>query len=98
MPGSAEHRMRAVRNVVWWQLVFLTGLGALPWYTIAQAQALAALPGRPGTVGALQAIFVPIEITAPLLIGLVAERWGIQAGVTMFLVAPLLVLLLRPRR
>lgn len=78
--------------------LFLTGLGALPWYTIAQAQALAALPGRPGTVGALQAIFVPIEITAPLLIGLVAERWGIQAGVMMFLVAPLLVLLLRPRR
>ncbi|MCE7989115.1 MAG: MFS transporter [Caldilinea sp. CFX5] len=77
--------------------LFLVGLGALPWYTIAQAQALAALPGRAGTVGALQALFAPIEITAPLLIGLVAERWGIQAGVTMFLIAPLLALLLRPR-
>jgi hypothetical protein len=75
----------------------LTGLGAAPWYTIAQAQAYAALPGRSGTVRALQAIFAPIEIAAPLLIGVVAERWGIQAGVTMFLVAPILVLLLRPR-
>lgn len=87
-------------TTVWVALIalLLTGAGAILWYTIAQAQALAALPGRSGTVGALHAIFAPIEIIAPLLIGLVAERWGIQAGVTMFLVAPVLVLLLRPRR
>lgn len=77
--------------------LLFVGMGAAPWYTVAQAQALAALPGRSGTVGALQALFAPIEISAPLLIGLVAEQWGIQAGVTMFLVAPVLVLLLRPR-
>lgn len=78
--------------------LFLVGLGAMPWYTIAQAQALAALPGRSGTVGALQALFAPIDILAPLLIGLVAERWGIEAGIIIFLIAPILVLLLRPRQ
>ena len=78
--------------------LFLVGLGAAPWYTIAQSQALAALPGQSGTVGALQAIFAPIEIAAPLLIGLVAQRWGIQAGVTLYVLAPILVLILRPRR
>lgn len=77
--------------------LFLIGLGVAPWYPIAQAQAYTALPGRLGTVGALQSLFAPIEIGAPLLIGLVAEHWGIQAGVSLFLIAPLLVLLLRPR-
>ncbi|MEZ4867190.1 MAG: MFS transporter [Caldilineaceae bacterium] len=78
--------------------LFLTGLGVLPWYTVAQAQAYIIFPGRSGTVGALQALFAPIEIAAPLLIGLVAERWSIQAGVSLFLIAPILVLLLRPQR
>ena len=78
--------------------LLLTGLGAAPWYTVAQAQALKSLPGRSGTVGALQAIFAPIEIVAPLLVGLVAERWGIQAGIGVFLIAPVLVLLVRPRQ
>jgi len=77
--------------------LLLTGFGAAPWYTVAQAQALKSLPGRSGTVGALQALFAPIEIVAPLLIGLVAERWGIQAGITIFLIAPILVLFVRPR-
>lgn len=87
-------------TTVWVALVglLLTGVGVIPWYTIAQSQALAALPGRSGTVGALHALFAPIEIIAPLLIGVVAERWGIQAGVAMFLIAPVLVLLLRPRQ
>ncbi|MEZ4658014.1 MAG: MFS transporter [Caldilineaceae bacterium] len=78
--------------------LFLVGLGAAPWYTVAQAQALKALPGRSGTVGALQTVFAPIEIAAPLLIGFVAERWGIHVGVAMFLIAPIGVLLLQPRR
>ncbi len=77
--------------------LLLTGFGAAPWYTVAQAQALKSLPGRSGTVGALQALFAPIEIAAPLLIGLVAEHWGIQAGLVMFLIAPVLVLIARPR-
>lgn len=77
--------------------LFLTGLGAAPWYPIAKAQAYTLLPGRSGTIGALQSLFTPFEIAAPLLIGLVAERWGIQAGVGVLLVAPILVLLVRPR-
>lgn len=77
--------------------LFVMGVGVAPWFPLAQAQALMAMPGRSGTVGALQALFAPIEIAAPLLIGVVAERWGIQAGVSMFLLAPLLLLLLRPR-
>lgn len=77
--------------------LFIMGVGVAPWFPLAQAQAHMVMPGRSGTVGALQALFAPIEIVAPLLVGLVAERWGIQAGVSLFLVAPLLILLLQPR-
>lgn len=77
--------------------LFIMGVGVAPWFPLAQAQALMALPGRSGTVGALQSLFAPIEIATPLLIGLIAERWGIQIGVSIFLIAPLLLLCLRPR-
>lgn len=77
--------------------LFLTGLGAAPWYPIAKAQAYALLPGRAGTIRALQSLFAPLEIAAPLVIGLVAERWGIQTGVGLLLVAPILILIIRPR-
>lgn len=78
--------------------LFLMGIGVAPWFPLAQAQAFAAMPGRSGTVGALQSLFAPIEIAAPLLIGLIAEQWGIQIGMSSFLLAPLLLLCLRPRR
>lgn len=77
--------------------LFLTGLGAAPWYPVAKAQAYMLLPGRAGTVRALQSLFTPFEIGAPLLIGLVAEQWGIQVGLGLLLVAPILVLFVRPR-
>lgn len=47
MPGSAEHRMRAVRNVVWWQLVFLTGQtadGCVPYMDKTSAFFLRFMP------------------------------------------------------
>lgn len=77
--------------------LFIMGIGVAPWFPLAQAQAHLAMPGRSGTVGALQSLFAPIEIAAPLLIGLIAERWGIQIGMSAFLLVPLLILCLRPR-
>lgn len=77
--------------------LFIMGIGVAPWFPLAQAQALLAMPGRSGTVGALQSLFAPIEIVAPLLIGLIAEQWGIQIGVSVFLLVPLLLFCLRPR-
>lgn len=46
---------------------FIMGIGVAPWFPLAQAQAYAALPGRSGTVGALQSLFAPLEIAAPAL-------------------------------
>jgi predicted MFS family arabinose efflux permease len=77
--------------------LWITGVGVSGWYPIASAEAFRALPGRSGTVRALSSLTTPIEVIVPLLIGLAAERWGIQVGVALLMLAPLAVLLLRPR-
>jgi predicted MFS family arabinose efflux permease len=75
----------------------LIGVGASGWYPIAKAEAYRALPGRSGTVRAVYSLGIPLEIVAPLVVGAAAQRWGIQAGVALLMVAPVAVLLFRPR-
>lgn len=75
----------------------LIGVGASGWYPISKAEAYRTLPGRSGTVRAVYSLGIPLEIIAPLLVGAAAQRWGIQAGVALLTVAPVAVLLLRPR-
>lgn len=77
--------------------LWITGIGASGWYPIASAEAYRTLPGRLGTVRALHSLMTPLEVAVPLLIGLAAEHWGIQVGVALLMLAPIAVLLLRPR-
>jgi FSR family fosmidomycin resistance protein-like MFS transporter len=74
----------------------LTGLGAAFWYPIMAAEAYDSLPGRSGTVRALGSLRKPLEIALPLLLGLAAEHWGIDWGLGLLLVAPVIVLLFTP--
>jgi fucose permease len=77
--------------------LWVVGVGVSGWYPIAAAEAYRALPGRSGTVRALYALTTPLEVSVPPLIGFAAQRWGIQAGMALLILAPLMVLLLRPR-
>jgi MFS family permease len=77
--------------------LWITGIGASGWYPITSAEAYRTLPGRLGTVRALHSLMTPLEVAVPLLIGLAAEHWGIQVGVALLMLAPIAVLLLRPR-
>jgi fucose permease len=77
--------------------LWIIGLGVSGWYPIAASEAYRAFPGRSGIVRALYSLTTPFEVLIPLLIGLAAESWGIQAGVALLLLAPLGVLILRPR-
>lgn len=75
-------------------LLGLTGALAAPLYPIAKAQAFRALPGRPGTVNALGQIFTPADVALPLVLGLVADRWGLQATLLVLVLQPVGLLLL----
>jgi fucose permease len=64
-------------------LLFATGMVCSSFYPLAKAQAYRSLPGQSGTVNAVSSLFSPVTYALPLLLGLVADRWGL--GVTLLL-------------
>jgi fucose permease len=77
--------------------LLVIGLGTAGWYPIAEAAAYQTLPGRSGTVRALYGVTAPLEAALPALVGLVAGRFGMPAGVGLLGMAPVGVLIFAPR-
>jgi fucose permease len=78
--------------------LFIISLSAAGWYPIAKSQAYARLPGRSGTVLTVISLGAPFEVALPGIVGLIAERFGLLAGLTFLGLAPVLMLLLIPWR
>jgi MFS family permease len=72
-------------------LAVLFGAGVGPMYPLAKAAAYARRPDRPGLVGALDHLFVPLDLAAPVLLGLLSDRLGLQVALLALLVQPLVV-------
>jgi MFS family permease len=70
-------------------LLGLIGLFCAPLYPICAARAYAARPGQAGLVAAMDQLFVPVPVLAPLLIGFVADRFGIVLALALLLLQPL---------
>lgn len=78
--------------------LFVISLGTAGWFPIAQAEAYARLPGRSGTVRAVSSLGAPFEVALPAIVGFIAARFGLLAGVGFLGLAPVLMLLLLPWR
>ena len=78
--------------------LFTISLGAAGWYPIAKATAYAQLPDRSGTVRAVINLGAPFEMALPGIVGFIAGRFGVLAGVGLLGSAPLLILLLVPKK
>lgn len=78
--------------------LFVISLGAAGLYPVAKAEAYARQPGRSGVVRTVIGLGMPFEIALPGIVGLVASRFGVLAGVGLLGLAPLLVLIIVPRR
>ncbi|GAC1302086.1 MAG: hypothetical protein NVSMB27_42260 [Ktedonobacteraceae bacterium] len=78
--------------------LFVISLGAAGWYPIAAAEAYARLPGRSGTVRAVLSLGAPFEVALPGIVGFIAGRFGLLAGVGLLGLAPMLMLMLLPWR
>lgn len=76
---------------------FLTGLFTAPLYPIAMVQAYRALPEQSGMVNAVSTLLGPVGIAAPLVLGLVADAFGLVPALLLLTVQPagLFVLALR---
>lgn len=75
----------------------LLDLAAAGWYPIAQAAAYGRAPGHSGTVRTVVSLGAPFEVALPGIVGVLAARFGITAGVAFLGLAPAAVLLLAPR-
>jgi MFS family permease len=71
--------------------MLLVGIASAPHHPLSQAQAYAELPDRPGTVQALGQIFVVLDVGIPLVLGVVADRAGLDVAMALLLVQPAVV-------
>ncbi len=78
--------------------LFVMSLGASGLYPIAQAEAYARQPGHSAMVRTVIGLGAPFEIVLPGIVGLVASRFGLLAGVGLLGLAPLLILIIVPKR
>jgi FSR family fosmidomycin resistance protein-like MFS transporter len=76
----------------------LLGLLNSGWYAIPQAGLYGALPGRSGAAIAVGGFGGLLGASAPLVLGFVAGAAGLAATMWILLLAPVVLLLLLPRR
>lgn len=77
--------------------MFVAGAFIAPMYPITKARAFASAPGRGALVGALDNVFMTFDIAAPVLLGLVADRWGVTLALAVLLLQPVIVVVLAAR-
>ena len=79
--------------------LFVLSLGNAGLYPLVESEAYNRLPGRSGTIRAIiGGLGQPFEIVLPGIVGLIAGRFGLLASLGFLGIAPVLFLLLAPRR
>lgn len=67
------------------------------WYSILQGRLYSALPGQSASLMAIGAVTTPIAKLLPLLIGFLADRFGLQAAMWLLLLGPIALLVGLPK-
>ena len=111
-PDSIKYlRLTAVAQLIFFPL-FLLIPGFLPklaviilvnfsntgWYPILQGRLYSNLPGQSASIMALGAVTTPIAKLLPLLIGLLADQFGLAAAMWILLLGPLALIIGLPFR
>ena len=68
------------------------------WYPILQGRLYSSLPGQSASILVIGSVTAPLAKFFPFLIGLLADRVGLQAALWILLLGPLALLLGLPRR
>jgi MFS transporter, FSR family, fosmidomycin resistance protein len=74
-------------------LLALLGLLSAGWYAVLQARLYASMPGRSGTVMALNSLFGIAGGVLPLAVGLVAQRAGLPVAMWLLAAGPVALLI-----
>jgi FSR family fosmidomycin resistance protein-like MFS transporter len=79
-------------------LIGIVGILNAGWYSVLQAQTYTALDGRSGTEATLSNLFTVFYGVSPLLLGVVANEYGLAATMWVLLIAPIAMLIGIPRQ
>jgi MFS family permease len=71
--------------------LFVVGAACAPHHPLALARAYTELPEHPGTVQAMGQLFVVVDVAAPLLLGVVADRFGLQSALGCLVLQPAII-------
>jgi FSR family fosmidomycin resistance protein-like MFS transporter len=78
-------------------LIVIIKLTTLGWYEVLQGEAFATIPGRSGTVMAINSVFGLLAGAISFVIGWVAAQAGLPAALWLLLVGPACLVLFVPR-
>jgi FSR family fosmidomycin resistance protein-like MFS transporter len=78
-------------------LIIVIKLVTLGWYEVLQGEAFATIPGRSGTVMAINSVFGLLAGGISFLVGWVAARAGLPAAMWILLAGPACLVLFVPR-
>ena len=78
-------------------LIIVIKLVTMGWYEVLQGEAFATIPGRSGTVMAINSVFGLLGGGVAFLIGWVAAQAGLPAAMWIMLVGPVSLVLFMPR-
>jgi FSR family fosmidomycin resistance protein-like MFS transporter len=78
-------------------LVITIKLSTLGWYSVLQGEAYATVPGRSGTVMAINSLVGPVSGAIIWFVGWVAARAGLPAAMWLLLAGPVSLALFVPR-
>ena len=73
--------------------LFVLGVMVAPHHPLALARAYEALPRNPGTVQALLQPFAAIDVAAPIVLGIVADRFGLTIALGCLGLQPIAIVL-----
>ena len=78
-------------------LVILVNLSNTGWYSILQGRLYSSLPGQSASIMAIGAVTTPLAKALPLLIGILADRVGLDIAMWVLLLAPIALLIGLPQ-
>ena len=78
-------------------LVILVNLFNTGWYPILQGRLYSSLPGQSASLMAIGAVTTPLAKLLPLLIGILADQFGLQSAMWILLLGPIALLIGLPK-
>lgn len=67
------------------------------WYPILKGSLYSALPGQSASIMAIESVTTPIAKLLPLIVGLLADKFGLGAAIWLLLLGPLALMIGLPR-